>query len=138
MESQNPAHAHGPNAQGLPWLQTGFVAIGTEDLAGLVDFYGRLLNQAPQVYQADRYGEFQIPGLRIALFQPRSDQGHTWATPIAGSLSLCLTVTDLGAAIEHCQQLQLAPSPVQTASHGQEFFIQDPLGNRILFYAPRS
>ncbi|MGA1356882.1 MAG: VOC family protein, partial [Prochlorothrix sp.] len=154
-----PAEPEAPiasrSAPGFPWLGMGFVAIGTENLADLVDFYQQLLGQAPQVYQADRYGEFHLPGLRLALFRPRPDQRHLFQPPPpaappasdppidpnstpAPNLCLCITVHDLTAAIDHCRQLQLVPSPIHTASHGQEFSILDPLGNRILFYAPKA
>jgi len=165
MPPEQPAPPPNLPASGLPWLGSSFVAIGAEDVAGLVAFYQRLLGQAPQLYQADRYGEFHLPGLRLALFRPRPDQRHLFqplppATPPAfdpridpridprtdpktnpsftpaPSVSLCITVHDLTAAIDHCRQLQLVPSPLHTASHGQEFSILDPLGNRILFYAP--
>ncbi|MEB3274695.1 MAG: VOC family protein [Prochlorothrix sp.] len=125
-----------PESAGDDWIRSGFIAIGTSDLDALVTFYRDLLDQDPQVYQADRYGEFRIPGLRLALFQPQADQADQFRSTIGGSLSVCITVSDLDRAIDRCCDLHLSPSAMQMASHGREFFVQDPLGNRILFYEP--
>ncbi|KKI98468.1 VOC family protein [Prochlorothrix hollandica] len=120
----------------LPWLGSGFVAIAALDLEPLIQFYRRLWQQDPHPYEGDRYGEFHLGSLRLVLFRPQGSQGASFAPTPPGSLSICVTVRDLAAAIAHCQDLGLTVDPPLKASHGQEFQIRDPLGNRIIFYQP--
>ncbi|WLT38758.1 hypothetical protein NON20_02915 [Synechocystis sp. B12] len=36
----------------------------------MVAFYQSLLEQEPQPYSSGRYGEFQLPGMVLAIFSP--------------------------------------------------------------------
>ncbi len=112
-----------------------FVALASVDFERLVGFYGELLHQSARPYQRDRYAEFQLPGLRLAIFKPKADQVGQFAAPGSGAMSLCLEVTDLAGAIAHLTHLGYAPpGPVLTASHGREVYAYDPDGNRLILH----
>ncbi|MBD1872871.1 glyoxalase [Nodosilinea sp. FACHB-131] len=112
-----------------------FVAIASANFEQLVGFYGELLHQAAQPYQRDRYAEFQLPGLRLAIFKPKTDQVAQFAAHSSGAMSLCLEVTDLAGAIARLTHLGCAPpGPVLTASHGREVYAYDPDGNRLILH----
>ncbi|TVQ09259.1 MAG: glyoxalase [Leptolyngbya sp. DLM2.Bin27] len=101
----------------------------------LVEFYSALLGQAAQPYQADRYAEFCLPGLRLAIFRPKADQATQFEAPNSGAMSLCLEVADLAAAIAHLTHLGYPPpGPVITATHGREVYTYDPDGNRLILH----
>jgi catechol 2,3-dioxygenase-like lactoylglutathione lyase family enzyme len=119
------------------------ITIATIDWPSTLRFYQDLLQLAPQVLQPDRYAEFWLPDgtmvsdrpLVIALYAPRPTE-----TPIAQpypSLSLCLHVNSLAAAIARLESLNIAiPEGIQHRTHGQEIYIADPNGNRIILYEP--
>ncbi|MEA5450644.1 VOC family protein [Leptolyngbya sp. CCNP1308] len=112
-----------------------FVALASVNFDRLVSFYSDLLNQPAQPYQRDRYAEFRLPGLRLAIFKPNPDQTSQFAAPSSGAMSLCLEVTDLERAIAHLTQLGYAPpGPGLTASHGREIYAYDPDGNRLILH----
>lgn len=112
-----------------------FVALASENFERLVGFYNGLLDQSARPYQRDRYAEFQLPGLRLAIFKPKTDQVAQFAAPSSGAMSLCLEVTDLDGAIAHLTHLGYAPpGPVLTASHGREVYAYDPDGNRLILH----
>ncbi|OKH48183.1 VOC family protein [Phormidium tenue] len=112
-----------------------FVALASENFGRLVDFYGELLDQSARPYQRDRYAEFHLPELRLAIFKPNTDHASQFAAPSSGAMSLCLEVTDLDGAIAHLTHLGYAPpGPVLTASHGREVYAYDPDGNRLILH----
>ncbi|WP_225885441.1 VOC family protein [Leptolyngbya sp. KIOST-1] len=112
-----------------------FVALASERFEPLVAFYSALLDQEARPYQRDRYGEFQLPGLRLAIFKPKADQTAQFQDPTSGGFSLCLEVVDLAAAIAHLTELGYPPpGPVMTASHGREVYAYDPDGNRLILH----
>lgn len=112
-----------------------FVALASVNFEQLVGFYSGLLDQSARPYQRDRYAEFQLPGLRLAIFKPKSDQTSQFAAPSSGAMSLCLEVTDLEGAIAHLTRLGYAPpGSVLTASHGREIYAYDPDGNRLILH----
>ncbi|PZV01674.1 MAG: glyoxalase [Leptolyngbya sp.] len=111
------------------------MTLASENLERLVGFYNALLDQSAQPYQRDRYAEFQLPGLRLAIFKPKPDQSSQFAAPSSGAMSLCLEVADLYGAIAHLTHLGYAPpGPVLTASHGREVYAYDPDGNRLILH----
>ncbi|MBD1918538.1 glyoxalase [Phormidium sp. FACHB-322] len=111
-----------------------FVALASVNFEQLVGFYGELLNQSARPYQRDRYAEFQLPGLRLAIFKPKADQVAQFVAS-SGAMSLCLEVTDLAGAIARLTDLGYAPpAPVLTASHGREVYAYDPDGNRLILH----
>ncbi|MBD2232337.1 glyoxalase [Phormidium tenue FACHB-1052] len=111
------------------------MALASENFGRLVDFYGELLDQSARPYQRDRYAEFHLPELRLAIFKPNTDHASQFAAPSSGAMSLCLEVTDLDGAIAHLTHLGYAPpGPVLTASHGREVYAYDPDGNRLILH----
>lgn len=112
-----------------------FVALASVNFERLVGFYGELLQQSARPYHRDRYAEFQLPGLRLAIFKPKADQVGQFAASSSGAMSLCLEVTDLAGAIAHLTHLgHEPPGPVLTASHGREVYTYDPDGNRLILH----
>lgn len=111
------------------------MTLASVNLETLVAFYSSLLGQEAQPYQRDRYAEFTLPGLRLAIFRPRADQIAQFAAPSSGGMSLCLEVRDLEGAIAHLtHQGYPPPGPVLTASHGREIYAYDPDGNRLILH----
>lgn len=112
-----------------------FVTLASVNFDRLVSFYSNLLDQSARPYQRDRYAEFQLPGLRLAIFKPKPDQAAQFAAPSSGAMSLCLEVADLDGAIARLTHLGYAsPGPVLTASHGREIYAYDPDGNRLILH----
>jgi predicted enzyme related to lactoylglutathione lyase len=111
------------------------ITIASIDWATTLTFYQDLLQQSPQVVQPDRYAEFQLTDCTIALYAPRLVE-----VPIPQpypSLSLCLHVKSLASAIAQLESRNIAiPSGIQHNDHGQEIYIADPNGNRIILYEP--
>ncbi|MBE9111554.1 glyoxalase [Nodosilinea sp. LEGE 07298] len=111
------------------------MTLASERFEDLVSFYSALLGQVAQPYQLDRYAEFGLPGLRLAIFRPKLDQADRFNGPTSGAMSLCLEVVDLEAAIAHFTDLGYPPpGPVLNASHGREVYAYDPDGNRLILH----
>ena len=122
-------------AEGSLNCTSAFVTLASERFEELVSFYSALLGQGATPYQRDRYAEFRLPGLRLAIFRPRADQADRFNAPTSGAMSLCLEVVDLTAAIAHLTDLGYSPpGPVLTASHGREVYACDPDGNRLILH----
>lgn len=103
----------------------------------LIAFYTALFAQKPAVYLPQVYAEFHLPGLRLGIFQPQADQRQQFMER-AGSMSLCVEVSSLETAIEHLRTIGHPPtSAVITASHGQEIYLYDPAGNRLILHESR-
>lgn len=112
-----------------------FITLASERFEDLVDFYSALLGQGAEPYQRDRYAEFQLPGLRLAIFRPKPDQAEQFNASTSGAMSLCLEVVALEAAIARLTDLGYPPpGPVLTASHGREVYACDPDGNRLILH----
>lgn len=115
-----------------------YLALATQEFAGLVAFYSGLLEQQPDPHWPDYYAEFQVPGLRLGIFLPRPDQVGEFCGRGVSAMSLCLTVEDLGVAIAHLGALGYPPAgPIYSVSHGQEVYAYDPDGNRLILHQPR-
>jgi len=113
-------------------IQTAYVTLASEHLSALVTFYQDLLAQEPQPYVPERYAEFVLPGLTLALFKPGHPQEFSGP---AASMSLCLEVEDLADAIATLTDLGYPPpGNVIHASHGQEIYAYDPSGNRLILH----
>lgn len=110
------------------------ITLASERFEAVVAFYSALLGQGAEPYQGDRYAEFRLPGLRLAIFRPQSDQADRFRGATSGAMSLCLEVVDLAAAIAHLTSLGHPPGPVLTASHGREVYAYDPDGNRLILH----
>ena len=48
-----------------------FIALATNDFDGIVTFYQNLLGEQPQPYAPQRYAEFQLGDLSLAIFPPK-------------------------------------------------------------------
>ena len=112
-----------------------FMTLATQQLEISMAFYQALLNRAPKVYIPDIYAEFLLPGLKLGIFQPKLENYGEFASPDKSSISLCLEVEDLEAAIAHLTALGYPPagSPIPTF-HGREVYAYDPDGNRLILH----
>lgn len=117
--------------------RTAFVTLAASDLETLVQFYRHLLDQEPQPYVPQVYAEFELPNLRLGLFQPKPTHEPEFTAPSSGSMSLCLEVENLESAIAHLTAIGHPPSgAIATTSHGREIYAYDPIGNRIILHQP--
>ncbi len=113
---------------------TVFVALADGKEAPLIPFYTALFDQKPAVNIPQVYAEFHLTGLRLGIFQPKADQRNQF-TGAAGSMSLCVEVSSLEIAIAHLKAIGHSPaSAIMTASHGQEVYLYDPVGNRLILH----
>ncbi len=118
-------------------LEQIFVALAEPASGTLLPFYQRLFEQDPVVWQPG-YAEFDLPGLRLGIFQPQADQQAEFAGS-AGSISLCLEVAQLEAAVERLRDLGYPPpGAIVTASHGREIYAYDPAGNRLILHESKT
>ncbi|MEM8675425.1 MAG: VOC family protein [Cyanobacteria bacterium P01_G01_bin.67] len=116
-----------------------FVAISTDKIEVLVDFYSQLLQQQPTVYRPLTYGEFQLKKLRIGIFQPKPEHQAEFNHNGKSSISFCLEVASLEEAISCVSNLGYPPpGKIIEASHGQEIYAYDPTGNRIILHQSRT
>ncbi len=116
-------------------ITAAFVAIANSPDQALVPFYQALLGDSPTVHVPQVYSEFQLPGLRLGIFNPKSDHQFEFSAAAPGPMSLCLEVENLERAIAHLASLGYAPpDPIQSASHGQEVYAYDPSGNRLILH----
>ncbi|MBE9178196.1 VOC family protein [Oculatella sp. LEGE 06141] len=112
-----------------------FLALAEREDQSLVPFYQELLGQAPAQLIPGKYAEFELPGLRLGIFKPKTTHQPEFIHPSSGSMSLCLEVDDLEAAIAHLTALGCPPpgEPIAT-SHGREIYAYDPAGNRLILH----
>jgi hypothetical protein len=112
-----------------------FVAIADRAEGTLNAFYRALFEQDPSIEIPLVYAEFQLPGVRLGLFNPKAANRLEFDALSSGGMSLCLEVEDLEAAIAHITHLGYPPSGhIQQASHGREIYAYDPCGNRLIFH----
>jgi catechol-2,3-dioxygenase len=114
-----------------------FVALGSIAINPLVSFYTQLLGQQPNPYQSGVYAEFRLPGLRLAIFLPKPDHHLEFNQFQTGSMSICLQVPNLAEVIRELKSFNYPIGNIITASHGQELYVYDPDGNRLIFYEPK-
>lgn len=113
---------------------TAFPTLAATNFNLLVQFYQRLLGEDPIVYIADKYAEFQLPDLRLGIFMPDARQKNQF-TNTGSSMSLCLEVANLDAAIAHLTDMGYPPlGEIQTTSHGRETYAYDAEGNRLILH----
>jgi hypothetical protein len=112
-----------------------FVTIAAINFKNLVDFYIQLLSQNPTNLIPNVYAEFQLPGVRLGIFQPKKIHESEFITAAKSTISLCLEVSNLEQAIAHLTILGYPPSgDVSIASHGREIYAYDPDGNRLILH----
>lgn len=113
---------------------TAFVTLASIHIEELVVFYTQLLTQ-PKLYIPNVYAEFQLPGLKLAIFKPKETNQSEFKNTFKGGMSLCLEVTNLENAIAHITALGYPPpGEILTASHGREIYAYDPDGNRLIIH----
>ena len=129
--SHNP---HNPIASLPLQLRTVFVALADRQDAALVSFYRQLIGE-PITHLPGVYTEFQLPGLRLGIFQPKASHRAEFASRSSGSMSLCIEVEQLETAIEHLRRIgSLIPGEITIAKHGREIYAYDPAGNRLILH----
>jgi len=112
-----------------------FTAIASLDLNRSVGFYQGFFESAPVVCHSDRYAEFHLPGLRLAIFCPNLAHRSEFDDPARSAMSLCVEVADLGGAIARLGAIGYPPpGEILTASHGREIYAYDPDGNRLILH----
>jgi catechol 2,3-dioxygenase-like lactoylglutathione lyase family enzyme len=112
-----------------------FVTIATVNFEALVNFYTQFLGQNPINVMPKVYAEFQLSGLRLGIFQPKSTHEAEFETTAKSKISLCLEVSNLEAAIAHLISLEYPPpGNITIASHGREIYAYDPDGNRLILH----
>jgi predicted enzyme related to lactoylglutathione lyase len=111
-----------------------FVAIATNNIQILVDFYSQLFQKQVTVYQPAIYAEFELEKLRIGIFSPKIEHQQEFNN-LGSSMSLCIEVENLEQAIATLTKMGCPPSgKVITASHGLEIYAYDPAGNRLILH----
>lgn len=116
-------------------IHRAIVTIATPQLDPLLAFYAALLGHPPHPYTPQVYAEFQLPSLRLGIFQIRPRDRQEFANRGKSSLSLALEVSDLDAAIDQLRTLGYPPpGPIIAAAHGHEVYAYDPMGNRLILY----
>jgi hypothetical protein len=101
----------------------------------MTQFYEAFLRSPPTIWITDRYAEFAIASLRLALFRPHTDHQTEFGQPANSAMSLCLEVSNLEAAIARLDNLGYAPAgSIIQASHGREIYAYDPDGNRLILH----
>lgn len=132
MSLQNPSSQNPPLNYQRAWI-----TIAPTDFPKSCNFYQQLLGKVPDRTMTKSgnpdeliYAEFQLVGLTIGLYQPKTPQTHG-----TSSLSLCFQVENLKAAIELVTNLGYPPpGEIMTPSHGKEVYAYDPDGNRLILY----
>ncbi|WP_337175665.1 VOC family protein [Paludisphaera sp.] len=111
-----------------------FAAIGAEDFARAVAFYGALFGREPDERIRDSYAAFHLPALRLAIFRPRAGGADDFRNPSdrRTALNLVLEVPDLGRAVAEIERLGGTVAPPFDAPHGREAYAYDPDGNRLI------
>jgi predicted enzyme related to lactoylglutathione lyase len=109
------------------------VTIAAVDFDRLITFYSMLLEQPPQPWQPQIYAGFRVAGVEIGIFKPQASHAATFTG--GGAVCLCLEVADLNLTIDSLTKSGY-PHQIEviTASHGQESYIYDPDGNRIILH----
>jgi hypothetical protein len=117
---------------------TVFVAFADWNGGELNAFYQALFEQEPSIKIPQVYTEFQLPGIRLGLFNPKAEQRTEFVAQSSGGMSLCVEVENLEQAIAHITHLGYPPpGHIQLASHGREIYAYDPCGNRLILHESR-
>ncbi|MBD2306816.1 VOC family protein [Chroococcidiopsis sp. FACHB-1243] len=115
------------------------VTLATHDFELLSNFYQQFLEQSPVNQIPSIYAEFQVTGLRLGIFKPKASNQAEFMNSTQSSMSLCLEVKDLEAAIAHLTTIGYPPpGQIVTASHGREIYAYDPDGNRIILHQAKN
>jgi catechol 2,3-dioxygenase-like lactoylglutathione lyase family enzyme len=116
-------------------LTSAFVTIASVNFDPIVDFYTNFLGSIPQPYIPNVYAEFNLAGLRLGIFCPKSSNRAEFGHPSQSGMSLCLEVENLECSIDLLAQLGYPPpGQITIASHGCEIYAYDPDGNRLILH----
>ncbi len=111
------------------------VTLASVDIDKTVDFYTQLLGQKPTKLIPNVYAEFQVIGIKLAIFKPKNTNESEFSNSGKSKISLCLEVSDLELAIAHLKNIGYpASGELSIASHGREIYAYDPDGNRIILH----
>ena len=110
-----------------------FVAISTNDIQALTDFYSQLLQKTPDIYRPAIYTEFRLEKLRIGIFKPKLERQKEFDNSNS-AMSLCFEVEDIDMAIATLNDLGSPLGEIIEASHGKEIYAYDPAGNRLILH----
>lgn len=111
-----------------------FVTLAAFDFDQLVQFYQKLLDREPVPYLPSVYAEFQLKGLTLGIFKPKTSHQKEFAS-VGSGMSLCLEVENLDEAIAFLTKMGYPPAgEITIASHGQEIYAYDPQGNRLILH----
>jgi predicted enzyme related to lactoylglutathione lyase len=117
-----------------PIFTAALVTISSTNFDSIVTFYSQFLDSKPRPYVPAVYAEFLVGGLRLGIFQPKSQPAQVGQYN-SGGMSLCLEVTDLARAIDRVSQLGYPPpGEIIIASHGREIYAYDPDGNCLILH----
>ncbi|MGB7441740.1 MAG: VOC family protein [Coleofasciculaceae cyanobacterium] len=112
-----------------------FVTLAAINAETLIRFYSQLLQQKPLPHIPKVYAEFQLSGLRLAIFQPQVQHQREFRNSAQSGMSLCLEVENLEEAIAWLTNLgNPPPGAITIASHGREIYGYDPAGNRLILH----
>jgi predicted enzyme related to lactoylglutathione lyase len=120
----------------MVFCKKAFLTIGAINFAEVVAFYQSLLEQEPWPYSCERYAQFQLPGMVLAIFSPHPDHAEEFSCSDHSGFGLCLEVTDLPTEITKIAQfhIPIKEQAIIYASHGREVYLYDPAGNRIILH----
>ncbi len=111
-----------------------FIALSSAHVSRQVRFYQALFVIEP-TSSSSTYAEFRLPGLRLAIFTPKTENAAEFAATSSGPMSLCLEVSDLAGMIAHLTSLGYpVAGGIMHTSHGQEIYAYDPDGNRLILH----
>ena len=111
------------------------ITIATINFDNIVGFYSKLLEEKPKKLIPDIYAEFEVAGLKLGIFKPKSANESEFVINTHSPLSLCLEVNNLKTAISNLTSLGYPPpGEISIASHGQEIYAYDPDGNRLILH----
>ncbi|MFB2939050.1 VOC family protein [Aerosakkonemataceae cyanobacterium BLCC-F154] len=121
-------------------ITNAFVTLGVADFPKVIDFYRQFLNQEPQPFIPNVYGEFLLTGgLRLGIFRPKAEHFLEFSNSAQSGMSLCLEVESLENAIAHLTTIGYPPpGEITIASHGREISAYDPAGNRLILHQSTS
>ncbi|MBR8830562.1 MAG: hypothetical protein N5P05_003909 [Chroococcopsis gigantea SAG 12.99] len=112
-----------------------FITIGTTDFEAVVLFYREVFSVSADVYQGGAYAQFNLMGLKLAIFYPKESHQSQFANSGGSGVSFCVEVENLEETIAHLARLGYPPtSEITRASHGLEIYAYDPAGNRLIFH----
>jgi predicted enzyme related to lactoylglutathione lyase len=112
-----------------------FITLATVKHQQLIEFYSQLLEQKPNPYLPNIYGEFRLNQLRLGIFKPKENNQQEFANYGTNPISICIEVEDLEKGIAHLQAIGYSPaSTIMVASHGREIYAYDPDRNRLILH----